>query len=285
MNKWLAKKLRHARRSFLPDILVLNMRKIRFAANQLVRGTVAIPVLRSSSANMTFIIPSPSGRQKLYEIDTDPEVYRRAYALFAGGLFPRILDMGPPFVRAEWIRGGLLSNFSSIDEAQALGQILAEIHSRAPKECPTHFGHLERLKSRFNENLSGLDFAQLRRANGLLESIEDEYAKLAPSLPASCVHPDVIASNVVVRDGDYVVIDNEFFSAGTGKEFDVINSMYSLAPEVRDAFLSAYGKDAPLEHFHLHRRFWEDLHKFKRLSRAMRFRNRRLIAEILATSP
>jgi len=86
---------------------------------------------------------------------------------------------------------------------------------------------------------------------------------------------------VIVAARGPVVVDNEFFTAGTGREFDVVNTLHSLPPGVRDVFLAEYEKGASLESFRAHRGIWESAHAFKRLSRAMRFRSSRRVAEAL----
>jgi len=285
MKRCLEKKLYHIRRSLLPEVLSLNCRKLLFAARLLSRGRVAVPVFRSSSPNMTFVLPSRAGRRKLYAIDTDPDLFARAYALFEGGILPRRFPADAPYVCAEWVAGRPLTAAPDAEQARVLAALLAQIHSRRPENCPVRFAHLDRLNRRFDENTRALPADGAARAMALRDRIRRAYDRVAASLPLACVHPDMIAGNVVLRDGAPVVFDNEFLSAGAGKEFDVINSMYSLAPEVREAFLAAYGREAPLEHFHRYRELWEDLHTFKRLSRAMRFRNRRRIDELLPAAP
>ena len=285
MNQWVEKKLYHLRRSFLPHILALNARKVVFALRGLFHGTLAVPVLRNSSANMTFIVRSLAGRRKLYEIDSDPDLFKRAYSLFEGDLLPRMLQLAPPFVSAQWIVGESLSDSPDRMKAELLAGILARIHSRRPEGCPPDFHHLDRLKRRFDENLRALDEAARSPAMALRNSIERTWSELEPGLSCSCVHPDMIASNVILHTDGHTIIDNEFFSAGKGREFDILNTFYSLSASVRPVFLETYEKLASLEDFHRHRDFWENVLAFKKLSRAMRFRNKRLVLDALSSVP
>jgi len=281
MKRWLEKKAYHLRRSFLPEVMRLNIRKILFAARLLARGRVAVPVFRSSSPNMTFVLHTREGRRKLYAIDTDPRLFADAYALFESGLLPRRFAADDPFVCAEWVAGRPLAAADASLQAAQLAQILAALHARCPADCPPGFPHLARLLRRYDAHRGALGGADLREADALRARVAGECAALAPTCAPSCVHPDLIAANVIVSARGPVVVDNEFFGAGAGREFDVINTMNSLVPHVRDAFLAEYARAASLESFHRHRRLWEELHALKRLSRAMRFRSSRRVAEAL----
>jgi len=282
VNKWVAKKVYHARRSLLPGVLALNVRKIASFLHHLLRGTVAIPVFRNSSTNLTFIVLSKNGRRKLYEIDTDPVVFRRAYEGLEGSILPQMHTCEPPFVCAEWIEGETLSSTADAGrQALALANLLAGIHAFTPSETPRRFLHLERLHRRFDRNLGALDEEGRRLALALRDDIDRTYAGIAAQLDVSCVHPDLIASNVIVTSGRHVVVDNEFFSAGTGKEFDVLNTMRSLPEDAQAAFLARYGELADLTAFHEHRLLWENVYVFKRLSRCMRYRHRPVLRQLL----
>jgi hypothetical protein len=282
VKKWLEKKAYHFRRAFLPEVVWLSLRKVGYAASLLARGQVALPIFRSSSPNLTFVLHARGGRRKLYEIDGDPRVFEAAYALFEGGLLPRLFPFAGRLVCAEWVAGRPLSAFPAAEQAGQLGRILAALHARCPAECPAGFPHLARLLRRYDAHRGALPADARAAADALRDRVANGCAALAPSLAPSCVHPDLIAANVIVAARGPVVVDNEFFGAGAGREFDVINSMYALTPDVRASFLAAYEESMPLASFHAHRRLWEELHRFKRLSRAMRFRYRRGIAEALA---
>jgi len=284
MNKWVEKKLYHARRSLLPAMLALSARKILFALRSLRRGTIAVPVFRNSSANMTFVIHSRVERTKLYEIDSDPALFQRAYAEFEGSILPRRRDGHAPLICTEWIEGDPLSAQADAQhKALVLADLLAKIHAGCPPDTPPRFLHLERLHKRFDDNLRALSGEQRRLALAFRDDLDRTYDSIAGQLSVSCVHPDMIASNVIVRSGEPFVIDNEFFSAGIGKEFDIVNTMLSLPEAVRDSFLARYGATVDLRIFEKYRVFWEDVHRLKRLSRCMRYRHRSMLRRLLAS--
>ena len=273
MKRMIAKKLYHLRRAFLPSIVKLTFRKLIVSLRMILHGRFAIPVFRHSSHNMTFLVLTPKGKQKLYEIDSDPSLFEEAYRPFENDILPRLLEVNGSWIRVDWIRGSLLSKEPDSLKAHVLAQLLAKIHSHSPEVQAPSFRHFDRLIGRCRTNIDYVRADSRALITEFTEGLTAEYSRLSENLSSTCTHPDLISSNVI-RGGDtYVIVDNEFLYAGQGKEFDIINSMYSLSSSQQTHFLAEYGNLADLHMFEMHRDFWEKLYLLKRLSRYMRYRN------------
>ncbi|MFJ9371525.1 phosphotransferase enzyme family protein [Nocardia sp. NPDC101769] len=136
---------------------------------------------------------------------------------------------------------------ADIAEAGILGALLRRLHQLPrPADLPLPpvqgFGHVAaRLKS---APIAAADAEFLRRR---VDELDQELATLSFQLPVVALHGDAHVKNVMICDGQAVLIDLEAFAVGPA-EWDLAKtaaeaSMGMLAPADYQAFADAYGYD------------------------------------------
>jgi len=266
---------------FLLEIIKLNMRKVFQSLRFLCKGKLSIPIFRSHSSNMSFIIFARKGRCKIFEIDSSAAAYEKAYQCLENDIFPSLVFVKDRYVCAEWIYGDMLSLQPFPVQVEVTARLLGLLHTRNCNFKETEFIHFERLKKRFHDNMNvKLSKKQKIMLCEFADSLQEDFAGIEGNLKASCVHPDLIPSNIIRSEEKYFVVDNEFFFIGKGKEFDIINSFKYFPREYQMLFLEEYSRYVDLGTFQTYRDFWERLYLFKLLTKHMRFKNSKRVNEL-----
>ncbi len=155
-------------------------------------------------------------------------------------------------------------------EIDLIARYHAQLHqaplTRSERAKSGGFVHLTWLSDRFRS------IATPVLGQAAVEETLGALAAMVPSeLKIGIVHPDFIEPNIVVdRDGDFVVVDNEFLSLGTGFEFDILNSSCfrkAVDPSRRESYLESYSKYGDCGTLWSHLRYWELCFLLKRTNK------------------
>lgn len=83
--------------------------------------------------------------------------------------------------------------------------------------------------------------------------------KRIPPLQTSIIHPDFTDNNIVLENGEPILIDNETLNVDLGYEYDILNaakSFFNHSPSLQEYYLSLYKKYHSLGTLETHFDFW-----------------------------
>ncbi len=176
----------------------------------------------------------------------------------AGVAIPAIVAVTAHVVFAEWIEGTPAEARPLSELWPALAEYQGRIHRAPLPAAEASSGgmlHVEWLLGRL------LRWGRLHRPERELTEVCQRIRALEPPhLQTTIVAPDFIASNIIVRNGKLVLVDNEFLGIGKGFQFDVLNTLRIVlrnAPELHTKYLAAYGGHSEIGTLETNFSYWD----------------------------
>lgn len=150
------------------------------------------------------------------------------------------------FIFLKWINGETIKLSDFLNKSNFLEKLVkyqASIHScPSPKEFLVNkeeSQYLDFLKKRLI--FFGSKYTKLEELQSIIKIIE----KMAPPPKPSITHPDFTVENIILEQGEPILIDNETLNIDTGYEYDIINAQRNFFPysqTLQNYYLSLYKK-------------------------------------------
>ena len=156
-------------------------------------------------------------------------------------LFPSVRRTIGPFVDAEWVEGDLASANHWIDVVDLLIRIQC---LKCNKKSSFDYVN-DLIMPRFNK---ALPLVGLNKNKEIIEIIK----KSSNNYSYKVSHPDLIPGNIVKRNNDYIIIDNELLCYTRHHRIDILNMLKNITDDLRIPVLLKY-----LTSFHI------DVNQFK----------------------
>lgn len=146
------------------------------------------------------------------------------------------------FIFSKWIKGETIKwpvFFKKLNFLERLAKYQASLHATPFPRERQHFGFLEFLKKRFI--FFGSQYFKLEELRTIVKKIEE----MTPSLKPSITHSDFTIENIILDQGEPILIDNEVLNVDIGYEYDIINAQRNFFPHsqaLQKHYLALYKK-------------------------------------------